>query len=596
MFRSLKLVIISLFLIVLCNSVFSLEINEQLIINGLYTNINAFNLNNIEFTDNPATCVVTDINLISDIVTCKLDSVADYFILRSNNIYVKDEFGNIQNNIRLLISERSATILIPDNRNLSKEGLILNFKELDISNGKTFQFLRYYKNMFAGVVSSLPDNHSRILLKSNISKINISGNGSKLVINFMSNNDINFMRTLENHYYYTNNNNQLGYFFPSIETARENPLVIGSDSIDFSNTEIYISQNSKLHIFTNIKNYIVQNYSSLSGLNYNYVYPSLVSCPRKYFYFANSPTSEDSVSLPEHCENEAFDPIFGEEGIDCGGPCELCDDSSFSNLEENEYILYIYNAEGTSVSCSISNLWFPEIQYFVIEQILNDSIIFKSIINNGEIEINSKKSEINILSSIQTASTSFFFENFAGINYPKILNNKKGNIVYFTTCSESLNKPANADYNVYSFFNYSNNLDLNAVGISNLENNKIFNFYKNTCNAVNYSSNSYTSYLNMSNEKFANPVLFGNISKIFPLDNIIPNLSNPKLLVYDNNLKKFQFNVQLLLKINNSKFKIYNQTEINSNYIGDNSIYAIDSNLTYENDLIRLIYPYKLYK
>jgi hypothetical protein len=149
---------------------------------------------------------------------------------------------------------------------------------------------------------------------------------------------------------------------------------------------------------------------------------------------------------------------------------------------------------------------------------------------------------------------------------------------------------------VYSFFNYSNNLDLNAVGISNLENNKIFNFYKNTCNAVNYSSNSYTSYLNMSNEKFANPVLFGNISKIFPLDNIIPNLSNPKLLVYDNNLKKFQFNVQLLLKINNSKFKIYNQTEINSNYIGDNSIYAIDSNLTYENDLIRLIYPYKLYK
>jgi hypothetical protein len=150
--------------------VFSLEINEQLIINGLYTNINAFNLNNIEFTDNPATCVVTDINLISDIVTCKLDSVADYFILRSNNIYVKDEFGNIQNNIRLLISERSATILIPDNRNLSKEGLILNFKELDISNGKTFQFLDITKICLL-VLFLLCQTIIQDILKSNISKI-----------------------------------------------------------------------------------------------------------------------------------------------------------------------------------------------------------------------------------------------------------------------------------------------------------------------------------------------------------------------------------------------------------------------------------------
>ena len=613
MFRSLKLIIISLFLITFCNSVFSLAINDQLTINGLNLN-NPLNSTSTLFDSGiSATCSVTDISE-DGLISCNLQADANVFVVSSSVMNIINDLGSPENNVKLKIEDNNATFFFLENRFLSKEGLTINIKELEIASGK---FLQFKRGQSISGQSSDTDNISVIRLISNIEKIKINSN-AKFYIFFSHFVEGNSNIVIKNHYY-LQSQGKPGYFFDDLATARNNPLYLGSDDIDFSNTNILISDNGTLSIYINnslgtIPNlpyyfyYSFKLYTLDASENVSlYYYPTQTNCPRDEYKFLTDISVEESGTgtLPDHCDNDILDG--DEDFVDCGGSCDVCEDLSDALLLDTDFNISVKTCSGESDNCCATS---SEVtKYFSLNLSLNGMIKFKSIENHGILNITSYPDEIitafrlydstTNLDYTHLSKTIFFFENYSGSNYPKILNNYNSNIVFFSTCSDQLNKLPDSYYNVCSFYNYSNNgnLDFNADGITGgLINDKIFNFSRNTCNAIDLSSSTYTSYLNMANEKKVNPVLFGNISQIFPVQNIIPNLSNPKLLSYNNILKRFQYNSDLLLKTTSSQFKIYNQSEINSNYIGNNSIYAIDSNLSYENDLIRLIYPYKLYK
>jgi hypothetical protein len=598
-----NLMIISI-LYLLIGFSFANGVDDVLTINGLNLNVNSNNLNEIYALDNsPATCTITEV-LESGMVVCDLNSSVDYFVVTSSNINIINNQGSPVNNIKLKIVN-DTTFLFLENRFLSKEGLKINIKELEVASNKKLTFKRSVSKVATTV---LTENISVIKVISNIEKIKLNYN-SKFVIDFSNRYQKSLFSVIRNHFYLTSQN-QVGYFFDELNAARENKFYLGSDSLDFSKTHIEISNDANFFITLNNSSSVEQLDSSflLYSLNNNndvtpWQYPTHNDCPKTLVtMILEDEEDEGPEEYPDYCSNEQQDE--DEEGIDCGGSCEPCDLES--SLSESDFEVEFQSCCGEDVfSCCDDSE--TEKKYLSLEYSLIGTILFKSVENNGVLEIfaypqilsegyKEGDSTYNLENSEKT-STIFYFEDYLGSNYPLTLNNFSSNIVYFSTCDDQLTKLENTDYNVCLFYNYSNNnnLPLTVDEISTLVPSKIRNFSRNTCNAVNESNSNYSTYLNMSNEKKANPVLFGNISKIFPKELITPNISNQKLLVYDNIQNNFLFNSNLLKKINNTQFYLYNNL-IDSNYIGNKSLYAFDSNLSYENNLIRLVYPYKLYK
>lgn len=600
---NLKHLIIISILYLLIGFSFANEVGDVLTINGLNQNINANNLDQIYALDNfPATCTITEV-LESEMAVCELNSNVNYFVVTSENINITNNQGVPVNNIKLKIVNNS-TFLFLENRFFSKEGLKINIKELEIANNKKLTFKRSVSKNATGV---LTENISVIKVISNIEKIKLN-NHSKFIIDFSDNDRKSLFSVIKNHFYLTSQNKP-GYFFDSVSNARQNKLYLGADSLDFSKTNIEVSNDANFFISLN-NSYYVDHFDSsffLYSLNnddsvFSWQYPDSDACPKDVITVIFEEDEEESIEYPEHCSNDQQDE--DEEGIDCGGSCEPCD--SESNLSDLDFEVEFENCSSDSGSCCDNST--TEKKYLSVDYSLIGTILFKSIENNGFLEIFAYTQSISEgykendhtynLDNSEKTSAIFYFEEYFGSNYPLTLNNFSSNIVYFSTCDDQLTKLQNTDYNVCLFYNYSNNnqLQLTTDGISTLTPNQIKNFSRNTCNAVDESNNNYSAYLNMSNEKKANPVLFGNISKIFPKELITPNISNQKILVYDNIQNSFLFKSNILQKINSNQFYLYNNALIDSNYIGNRSLYAFDSNLSYEDNLIRLVYPYKLYK
>lgn len=602
-----NLMIISI-LYLLIGFSFANDVDDVLTITGLNLNVNTNNLDEIyALTNFPATCTITEV-LESGMVVCDLNSSVNYFVVTSPTINIINNQGSPVNNIKLKIVNDS-TFLFLENRFFSKEGLKINIKELEVASNKKLTFKR---SVSKNATTVLTENISVIKVISNIEKIKLNYN-SKFVIDFSDINQKSLFSVIRNHFHLTSQN-EAGYFFDTLLGARENKLYLGSDSLDFSKTNIEISNDANFFITLNNSYSVDQSESSflLYYLNSNdevisWQHPTYDDCPKDVITIILPEISDDSsddIEYPQHCTNEQQDQ--DEVGVDCGGSCEPCDLES--NLE-SDFEVEFKRCDGnpqSSYSCCQTNT--ISTKYLSLDYSLIGTVLFKSIDNNGFLEIfantqnlaegyKENDSTYNLENSEKT-STIFYFEEYLGSNYPLTLNNFSSNIVYFSTCDDQLTKLENTDYNVCLFYNYSNNgnLPLNTDGISTLISSKIKNFARNTCNAVDESTSNYSTYLNMSNEKKANPVLFGNISKIFPKELITPNISNQKLLVYDNIQNSFLFNSNLLKKTSTSQFYLYNNSLIDSNYIGNRSIYAFDSNLSYENNLIRLVYPYKLYK
>ena len=602
-----NLMIISI-LYLLIGFSFANDVGDVLTITGLNLNVNTNNLNEIyALTNSPATCTITDV-LESGMVVCDLNSSVNYFVVTSPTINIINNQGSPVNNIKLKIVNDS-TFLFLENRFLSKEGLKINIKELEVASYKKLTFKR---SVSKNETTVLTENISVIKVISNIEKIKLNYN-SKFVIDFSDINQKSLFSVIRNHFHLTSQK-EAGYFFDTLSSARENKLYLGSDSLDFSKTNIEISTDANFFITLNNSYSVDQSESSffLYYLNSDdevtpWSYP-INSCPTTMVTVIPDDEveeeGEEEEEYPAHCSNEKQDE--NEEGIDCGGSCEPCDlDSNLSGLDFEVEFQSCSNGVDVASCCDDSE---TSTKYLSLDYSLIGTILFKSIENNGVLEIFAypqilsegyKNGDFTYnLANSEKTSTIFYFEDYLGSNYPLTLNNFSSNIVYFSTCDDQLTKLEYTDYNVCLFYNYSNNnnLPLNTDGISTLISTKIKNFSRNTCNAVDESNSNYSTYLNMSNEKKANPVLFGNISKIFPKELITPNIRNQKLLVYDNIQNSFLFNSMLLQKISPSQFYLYNNSQIDSNYIGNRSIYAFDSNLSYENNLIRLVYPYKLYK
>jgi len=589
---------------------FANDVGDVLTITGLNLNVNTNNLDEIyALTNFPATCTITEV-LESGMVVCDLNSSVNYFVVTSPTINIINNQGSPVNNIKLKIVNDS-TFLFLENRFFSKEGLKINIKELEVARNKKLTFKR---SVSKDVTTVLTDNISVIKVISNIEKIKLNSN-SKFVIDFSDNDQKSLFSVIRNHFHLISQS-QAGYFFDDLSEARENKLYLGSDSLDFSKTNIEISTDANFFITLNNSYSVDQSDSSflLYYLNssdefISWRYPPLF-CPTTVVAIIQEEEEEGEEEgeeeYPGHCFNEQHDE--DEDEIDCGGSCESCEFAYLdSDLSESDFEVEFQSCSGDDVAscCETSE---TSTKYLSLDYSLIGTILFKSIENNGILEIFAYPQILSEgykigdftynLENSEKTSTIFYFEDYLGSNYPLTLNNFSSNIVYFSTCDDQLTKLENTDYNVCLFYNYSNdgNLPLTIEGISTLISRKIKNFSRNTCNAVDESNSNYSTYLNMSNEKKANPVLFGNISKIFPKELINPNISNQKLLVYDNVQNNFLFKSNLLKKINISQFYLYNNSLIDSNYIGNRSIYAFDSNLSYENNSIRLVYPYKLYK